>query len=213
MKNERIRTQSDTTLFWLALCASVLGLVFILDAGYAQSSKVGQLIPKQFYSQIIMLFVGVIGFFGVRRISPQKLLKWAPGIMIVSFIGLILVEIVGVSQNGAKRWLGVEAIKLQPAEFMKVAAIIYLAYALAKKKPWQATWEKRKKEKGWINQVLVPKLDRLWPAFVILLAMGFIEHEKDLGTACVILATAVTMFLTAPVTRKSVAIIGLVLAV
>lgn len=213
MKNERIRPQSDTTLFWLALAASILGLVFILDAGYAQSMKAGQLIPKPFITQIFMLAAGVGGFFVVRRVNPDKLKKWAPWIMGIGFISLIMVELVGISQNGAKRWLGVDAIKLQPAEFMKVAAIIYLAYALATKKPWQSTWEKRKKTNGWVNQVLVPKLDRLWPAFVILVAMAFVEHEKDLGTACVILATSVCLFLSAPVTRKSVAIIGLVITI
>ncbi len=214
MKNERIRSKSDTTLFWLALAASVLGLVFILDAGYAQSMRIGQgLLPRPFLMQIVMLAVSVLAFFVVRRLNPEKLQKRALVWMGLAFLGLILVEIVGVSKNGARRWLGTEAINLQPAEFMKVAAILYLAYALSRKKPWQATWEKRKKMRGWVNQVLVPKLERLWPAFIILLAIGFVEHEKDLGTACVILSTSVALFLSAPVTWKSVTSIGLALLV
>ncbi len=211
MNNERNRTQTDTSLFWLAFAASILGLVFILDAGYAQSMKAGQLIPKPFVTQIFMLVAGIIGYAFVRRISVEKLKALAPWIMVGSLFSLVLVELVGISQNGAKRWLGVDAIKLQPAEFMKFAAIIYLAYALATKKPWQATWEKRKKQKGWVNQVLVPKLERLWPAFIILIAIVMVEMEKDLGTACVILTTSVALFLTAPVTAKSVITISLVL--
>lgn len=214
MKNERIRPQTDTMLFWLALFASVLGLVFILDAGYAQSAKVGAgLLPRAFFTQIFMLCLGVTGFFVVRRFNPEKLKKFAPWIMGGAFLLLVAVELVGVSQNGAKRWLGTSSFTFQPAEFMKVAAILYLAYALAKKKPWKATWERRKKEKGWVNQVLVPKLERLWPAFIIVIAMAFVEHEKDLGTACVILATSCALFFTAPVTSRSVAAIGLVLVV
>ncbi len=211
MNNERNRTQTDTSLFWLAFAASILGLVFILDAGYAQSMKAGQLIPKPFVTQIFMLVAGIIGYAFVRRISVEKLKALAPWIMVGSLFSLVLVELVGISQNGAKRWLGVDAIKLQPAEFMKFAAIIYLAYALATKKPWQATWEKRKKQKGWVNQVLVPKLERLWPAFIILIAIVMVEMEKDLGTACVILTTSVALFLTAPVTAKSVITISLLL--
>ena len=211
MNNERNRTQTDTSLFWLAFAASILGLVFILDAGYAQSMKAGQLIPKPFVTQIFMLVAGIIGYAFVRRISVEKLKALAPWIMVGSLFSLVLVELLGISQNGAKRWLGVDAIKLQPAEFMKFAAIIYLAYALATKKPWQATWEKRKKQKGWVNQVLVPKLERLWPAFIILIAIVMVEMEKDLGTACVILTTSVALFLTAPVTAKSVITISLLL--
>jgi cell division protein FtsW len=214
MKNERIRPQTDTTLFWLALAASVLGLVFILDAGYAQSAKIGAgLLPRAFFTQIFMLSAGVVCFFVIRKVKSDKLQKLAPWIMGLAFISLVLVEIVGISQNGAKRWLGTASMSVQPAELMKVAAILYLAYALAKKKPWQSTWEKRRKEKGWVKQVLVPKLERLWPAFIILAAMAFVEHEKDLGTACVILATSCALFFTAPVTSKSVAIVGLILLV
>jgi cell division protein FtsW len=211
MNNERNRTQTDTSLFWLAFAASILGLVFILDAGYAQSMKAGQLIPKPFVTQIFMLVAGIIGYALVRKVSLEKLKKFAPWIMVGSLFSLVLVEFIGISQNGARRWLGFESIKVQPAEFMKFAAIIYLAYALANKKPWQATWEKRKKQKGWVHQVLVPKLERLWPAFVILIAVVMVEMERDLGTACVILVTTVAMFLTAPVTAKSVVVIGLVI--
>lgn len=214
MKNERIRIQSDTTLFWLALAASVLGLVFILDAGYAQSAKIGAgLLPRAFFTQIFMLATGVVGFFVVRRIKADSLQKMAPWVMGIGFLSLIAVELVGVSQNGAKRWLGTASISVQPAEFMKVAAILYLAYALARKKPWQATWEKRRKQRGWVHQVLVPKIERLWPAGIILLAMFFIEREKDLGTSSVILATSMALFFTAPVTWKSVTSISLVLIV
>lgn len=213
MKNERIKHHADTTLFWLALATSVLGLVFILDAGYVQSNRIGQgLLPRAFITQAIMLCVSLLAFFMVRRASPEKLQNKAPLLVGIAFLGLILVEIVGVSQNGAKRWLGYGPFVLQPAEFMKVGAILYLAYALARKKPWESTWESRKKSKGWVHQVLVPKLDRLWPAFIILIAVAFIEHEKDLGTACVVLATSLALFVSAPVTWKSVAIIGIVLA-
>ncbi|MBS1704088.1 MAG: FtsW/RodA/SpoVE family cell cycle protein [Armatimonadetes bacterium] len=213
MRSERIQTKSaDTTLFWLALASSILGLVFILDSGYVQSMRIGQgLLPRPFLMQAIMLGVGVGAFFLVRRANPQKLSKRALVWMGVAFLGLILVEVVGVSKNGAKRWLGTDTINLQPAEFMKVGAILYLSYALARKKAWQATWEKRKRERGWVNQVLVPKLERLWPAFVILLAVALVEHEKDLGTASVILATSIAMFFSAPVTWKSVTTIGLIL--
>jgi cell division protein FtsW len=213
MKKERIGLQSDTSLFWWAFAASILGLVFILDAGYAQSMKVGQLLPKPFITQIGMLVAGIIGYAFVRKVNPEKLKKWAPWIMGGSLLSLVLVEFVGISQNGAKRWLGVEALKVQPAEFLKVAAILYLAYALATKKPWKATWEKRRKQKGWINQVLVPKLDRLWPALIIVVAMFLVEREKDLGTASIVLATSVALFMTAPVTMKSVVTISLVLVV
>jgi cell division protein FtsW len=211
---KRISIKGDTTLFWLSLITSLIGLVFILDAGYVQSVQMDQgLLARPFITQCILLAVSVGIFFGVRRVSPAIWNKHSRLFMALAVLSLILVEIVGVSQNGARRWLGAGPVLLQPAEFMKVAAIIYLAAALARKKDWQATWETRCKKREWVNRVLVPKLERLWPAFVIFVVWFLIEREKDLGTACVVLSTSVAMFLSAPVTRKSIAIIGAVVVV
>ena len=116
MKNERIRPQDDTTLFWLALAASVLGLVFILDAGYAQSAKIGAgLLPRAFFTQIFMLGASILGFFVIRKVKSDKLQKLSPWVMGFGFVSLMLVEVIGVSQNGAKRWLGTQSISIQPA--------------------------------------------------------------------------------------------------
>jgi cell division protein FtsW len=180
--SKRIVLKGDTTLFWLSLVTSLIGIVFILDAGYAQSTQMGQ-------GQIARL------------------------LMFIALVLLVLVEVIGVSQNGAKRWLGIGSFSVQPAEFMKIAAIIYLASVLARKKDWYETWQTRCKSKDWTNRVLVPKLERLWPAAVIVVVWYLIEREKDLGTACVVLVTSVAMFLSAPVTRKSIAIIGAVIVV
>jgi cell division protein FtsW len=211
---KRISLKGDTTLFWLSLVTSLIGLVFILDAGYVQSVQMEQgLLARPFVTQSVLLCVSIGLFFGIRRVSPQFWFKHSRFIMAIAALSLILVEIVGVSQNGAKRWLGAGPVLLQPAEFMKIAAILYLAAALARKKDWQETWAIRCKKREWMNRVLVPKLERLWPAAIIVIVWFLIEREKDLGTACVVLATAVAMFLMAPVTRKSVAIIGAVVMV
>ena len=211
---QRTAKQGDTTLFWLTLLVSVLGLVFILDAGYAQSMRIGQgIIPKPFVSQCFTLAMGIGLFFAVRRARPEVLKKWSWGFLGLAFLGLIWVELKGVSANEAQRWIRIGPIQLQPAEFMKLAAVLFLASVLAEKKPWDDTWAERKKAKVWERQVLVPKLKRLFPGFIILVIWAMIEHEKDIGTASVILATAVAMFVTAPVTKKSLIVIPACLAI
>lgn len=205
---------SDTTLFWLGIVASILGLVFILDAGYVQSMNVsGSLIPGAFSSQVRSLVIGVLAYVFIRKVRPDWLQKNAKLLVTVGFLLLVAVEIKGTTMNGAKRWLGPEKFAFQPAEFIKLITITYLASVLCFKEEWHSTWEARKKKKGFFWQVFEPKVVRFWPALVVLVIWFLIERERDLGTATVVLATAVAMFLTVPKTKQSVAAVGLTLLV
>ncbi len=210
----RTAKRGDTTLFWLAMIISVIGLFYILDAGYAQSMRIGAgILPKPFIQQIFALFASVGAFFVLRNVSPEGWKKFAPWGIGTAFFLLILVEKMGTTTNEATRWLRIGPVQIQPAEFMKVAAVLYLAHVLSNKKDWDATWEQRKKEKTLEAAVLIPKLKRLLPGFVILAAVAMIEHEKDIGTACIVLVTALAMFFSAPMTMKSKVIVPTLLGV
>jgi cell division protein FtsW len=205
---------SDVTLFWLGLVASILGLVFILDAGYVQSMNVnGSLIPAAFVSQVRSLVIGILAYAFIRKVRPEWLQKNAKLLVTVGFLLLVAVEIKGTTMNGAKRWLGPEKFAFQPAEFIKLITIIYLASVLCFKEEWHSTWETRRKKAGYFWQVIEPKVVRFWPALVVLVIWFLIERERDLGTATVVLATAVAMFLSVPKTKQSVATVGLILFV
>lgn len=210
----RTAKRGDTTLFWLAMIISVIGLFYILDAGYAQSMRIGQgILPRPFTQQIVALIGSVGAFFFIRTVSPEKWQKFAPWGIGIAFGLLFLVEKMGTTTNEATRWLKIGPVQIQPAEFMKVAAVLYLATSLAKKKDWDQTWEQRKKAKTFEAAVLLPKLKRLFPGFLILAAVAMIEHEKDIGTACVLLGTALAMFFSAPMTRASKIIVPTLLLV
>jgi cell division protein FtsW (lipid II flippase) len=50
----------DPTLFWLALVATVLGLLFVFDAGYPRSIAAGHgPIPREFLMQLVLLPVAI----------------------------------------------------------------------------------------------------------------------------------------------------------
>ncbi len=210
----RTAKRGDTLLFWLAMTISVVGLFYILDAGYAQSMRIGAgILPKPFTQQIVALIASVGAFFALRNVSPETWKRFAPWGIVIAFGLLFLVEKMGTTTNEATRWLKIGPVQIQPAEFMKVAAVLYLATTLAAKKDWDETWEQRKKDKTLEAAVVIPKLKRLWPGFVILFAWFMIEHEKDIGTASVVLMTAFTMFLSVPVTKKSKLIISAIMVI
>lgn len=197
----------DPTIFVLALLATLLGLFFIFDAGYARSLKDGNgAIPREFIGQIVYLPVAMfIGGF-VARIRPEFWKKWSRLLWMAAFLGVILPLLpgIGVEMNGAHRWIKIGPISIQPAEFVKVAVVMYLAGAFA----GRAAWPKKIKAPNdfgrWLDNVAMPKMLRAMPAVWVLLAVLIIEKEPDLGTAAVVAVIAFGMFFIGGVTKKSI---------
>jgi cell division protein FtsW len=209
-----MRRISDPILFGLCLVATLLGLVAVFDAGYARSlAKDHGAIPTEFLMQLVFLVPSLFLGLLLGGIRPEKLQKNAKWLWYATIVALIAVEVVGVSQNGARRWLGVGRFSLQPAEFAKLAAVIYLAACLAGRKAWSEVRKPARDAPTWLDNVAVPKVRRCWPFITILFAAAFIEMEPDLGTAAIVVATAFLMFLPGKVTKTSllVGIAGLVL--
>lgn len=210
MRFTTITRPQDPVLTFLAATITLLGLAFIFDAGYARALQKGSVIPPEFQTQLIMAVVAVGAYFVCSRVPKEKWAKSGRWIGLISFLSLVAVELVGKSQNGAKRWLGVPPIAIQPAEFAKLAIVLYLAYVLANRKPW-VTPKPSRDFATWTSRVAIPKLERMWPFFVLLVFFVLIELEKDLGTGMVVLVTGICMLLMAGMSMKSkIALLSLV---
>lgn len=108
-----------------------------------------------------------------RRLRPLAL-----PIMAATIVALVAVLVVGVSGGGAQRWIGVGPVTIQPAEFAKLAVIIYLAAWLATKGDTIRSWE----------HGLLPFVIIIGGVSVLILL------QPNLGTTLIILAITVTMF-------------------
>ena len=194
----------DPVLFGLTVLATVLGLAFIFDAGYARSlSKGNGYIPGEFRQQMIYFAAGLIGYWVVVRFHAEQWVKASKIIWLFSLVLLVAVEFVGTTLNGATRWINLGPINLQPAEFAKLATVMYLAGCFAERPEWPT--KKYKHWSAWLDATLVPKLTRCAPGIWVLLAIVLIEKEPDLGTAAVVAATAFAMFFAGGVSKKSIA--------
>ena len=86
---------------------------------------------------------------------------------------LVAVDLFGRTTMGAQRWLQIGPIGIQPSEIMKVGLVLALArfYHSASGKSAQLSW--------WL----------LIPAILILLPVGLVAKQPDLGTAMLIMMT------------------------
>lgn len=198
----------DSWLVGLALLASAMGLVMIFDAGFVRSISSGDgPIPREFRNQCIFLLISIAACAIGTKIKLSTWQKLAPWLFAVGLVGLFAVKCAGVELNGAQRWVGVRGFLLQPSEFMKLAALLFLGSVLVDRQPAKYP----RTSKNWadfMDRFVVPWLKRIFPGLLVLVALYLIEREPDLGTAAVLGAISVAMFVLGGVSKKTLAVLA-----
>jgi len=127
----------------------------------------------------VRLMLGIVILVLFASLNYQKLKKWSPACMVLGSVLLILVFVpgLGLTIRGATRTLDLLPVTIQPAEGIKVALVIYLAYWLEK------------------NQEVIHKfVSGLLPGLAVVVAMCLlIALQPDYGTAIVLAVTAFSM--------------------
>ncbi len=126
----------DPMLLGSVLLLVGMGLVMVYSASAITSlEKMGD----SFYflkRQAIAAGIGLVAMAVAMKLGYRRMARLAYPLLVISIILLVLVLIPGLghSAGGARRWIRMPGISLQPAEITKVAWVIYLAYSLAKKR-------------------------------------------------------------------------------
>jgi cell division protein FtsW len=117
-----------SNLFLVALGLSMLGLVMVYSATY------GEVGTDFLFVRIGHMVLGVAAFFVASRVRYTAWRRYAPALYLVVLVGLVLVLVPGIGTqiNGARRWIDLGPMSIQPAEFAKLAAILVLSCAVAR---------------------------------------------------------------------------------
>ncbi len=147
-------------------------------------------VPFYFLQRQLLLGLapGLVLALLISRIPLELIKKWSPKIFLLNLIFLIMVFLpgLGIRAGGATRWVNLGFISFQPAEFLKLSFILYLASWLAQRtssekiKPYQ--------QKKHLAQTLA--------AFIII--MGLISvcliRQPNISTLGIIFATGGLMY-------------------
>ena len=114
-------------LFLVALGLSLLGLVMVYSATYR--SGTGYLLERCAH-----MVLGLAVFVVTSRIRYTAWRRYTPALYLIVLASLVLVLIpsIGTQVNGARRWLDLGPMTAQPAEFAKLAAVLFLSCAVAR---------------------------------------------------------------------------------
>ncbi|OIP99122.1 MAG: rod shape-determining protein RodA [Zetaproteobacteria bacterium CG2_30_46_52] len=161
----------DQVLLLCLVALAAIGLMTLFAAVHAGDLAV-------WYKQCVYWLVGMLVFIGVcfTPIRLVGLLTWP--IYVVVLIALILVPVLGEVQMGARRWLDLGVVNLQPSELMKWALILLLAY-------WFAM-----REASSLRSLSVALVCTAVPSALIVI-------QPDLGTTLVLIFAAMAIILVA----------------
>jgi cell division protein FtsW len=85
-----------------------------------------------FFSHLMKLFIGLFFLYQVHNIKFKYFAKIGVLAFIISIVLLILVFIIGVSVNGASRWVSIAGFQFQPSDIAKLAVLLFMARQLSK---------------------------------------------------------------------------------
>jgi rod shape determining protein RodA len=164
------------------------GLVFLLAAtasiGFLMLYSVasGHLEPWA-AKQMVRFGIGLIIMFAVALVDIRFWLKYAYHLYAIGLVLLVVVDVAGHIGMGARRWIDLGPLNLQPSEIMKIAIVLALAryfHGLTLDDVGKLRW------------LIVPFIMVLVPAALVL-------KQPDLGTALLLLLGSGVMFLLAGV--------------
>lgn len=121
------------------------------------------------YRQIIWIGIGMGVFFGLLIFDYYSIAKYSYIFYTIIIFILFLVFFFGKTVYGAKRWLALGPVSIQPSEFMKIVLVMVLARHFA------------------LKRKISRFSDIAFPLFLTVLPMALIIKQPDLGTSLVLL--------------------------
>ncbi|HEV7192241.1 MAG TPA: putative lipid II flippase FtsW [Jatrophihabitantaceae bacterium] len=149
------------------------GLLMAVSTTIAASHNTGGgSIWSQMIKEAEFVGLGVPLFWFAVRLPPRAYRLLAYPMLAIATVALVAVLIpgVGISAYGARRWIDVGPLQLQPSEFAKVALLLWGADLLARKQQFGTLRRAR--------HLFVP----LVPGFLLIILLVMLE--PDLGTTC-----------------------------
>lgn len=139
---EAARGTVDMPFLLLTLLLTGVGLVMLFSASFPAAYYIEGDAAFYFKRQLIFALLGLAAMFVVSRINYQRWRGMARMLLGVSIALLVLVIIphVGITINGATRWLGFGGLTFQPSEIAKLGVIVFFADSISKKREKMLTW-------------------------------------------------------------------------
>jgi cell division protein FtsW len=181
-------------LLTATLCLLALGAVMVYSSSSASTvlqghgSGTGYLVKFVIYGALGLVAMRLLARDGIAHVQAL-----VGPLLAVSFVLVLAVHVphLGVSVNGAKRWLGAGPLQFQPSELLKIALVLYGAALLAR----------RPARVHDLRDLFKPLLAVVGAACLL------VATQPDIGTAMIIAFTSCALLVAAGIPVRNLAII------
>ncbi|MBU1236440.1 MAG: rod shape-determining protein RodA [Gammaproteobacteria bacterium] len=143
----------------------VTGLLLLVALAMVASAA-----PERIGNQVFNMSVALVVMRIVAQTPPQRLMHLALPVYVGGLLLLIGVALFGDISKGARRWLNLGFMRVQPSEIMKIAMPLMLAWYFQR------------------HEALLRLRDYAIAAIILLLPTALIARQPDLGTAILVFA-------------------------
>ena len=153
----------DLPLLSIVSLLMLIGLAVLYSASGENPARIG--------SQAGNIVVALLLMWAIANVPPERLMRFAVPIYILGLILLLGVMGFGEVSKGARRWLDLGVTRIQPSELMKLAVPLLLAWYFDR-------YEETLRLKNFVVAALL-----------LIIPVGLIALQPDLGTALLISAS------------------------
>lgn len=163
----RALSSLDPVLSGTTLALMAIGILFVYSSNI---NAAGVMVSREVIKQTIWAVLGIgvlvfFAYFGYARLRALSLYIYAGNLLL-----LVFTLVVGSEVNGSRSWLGFWELGIQPSEFMKISTILFLGTYFT----------------GIGNGIReLPRF--LLGLLIILIPIGLILLQPDMGTALVLI--------------------------
>jgi cell division protein FtsW len=175
-----LRPGNNGLVLWFgAALLTALGCVMVLNTSYFYAQEnFGD--PYLFARKhLVAMALGLVAMLVCWRVPTHTLRRATYPLLLLSLLllALVLIPGIGVVRGGARRWLMLGLLTVQPSELAKLSVVLYLAHSLTKKgERIEALWT------GYLPHLLV-----------VGLVAALVVLEPDFGTAVLLAAVLFVM--------------------
>ena len=182
----------DGPLAFAVFLLACAGLLIMYSSGYDHGTR--------FQDHARNMLIAASIMFVVAQVPPQRLMMLAVPLYILGVSLLVAVAVFGITKKGARRWVNVGVV-IQPSEILKLAVPLMLAWWFQKREGQLRT------------------LDFIVAGVLLMIPVGLIMKQPDLGTALLVLIAGMSVIFFAGMSWKLVVppmvlgVVGIVLLI
>jgi cell division protein FtsW len=133
----KIEGNVDGAILWVTVLTAAFGVLLVYDASAVSAALRNRFDSATFFfeRQLIWFVIGTACMILASRLSVNRLQKYIVPGMILTIVLLIMVLLPGIghSAGGARRWIRIGGLSVQPGELMRLMLVLYLAHLFSVK--------------------------------------------------------------------------------